>query len=119
MLKLKSLVKPVAAAAAIAVTAVSLAAPAEAGRRHHHGGNAAAAAILGLGIGAVIGGAMSGPSYHYYEPRPYPRRRVYYDYYPPEPWTPEWYAYCYSKYDSFDEVSGTFQPYYGPRRLCR
>ncbi|WP_026380992.1 BA14K family protein [Afifella pfennigii] len=39
--------------------------------------------------------------------------------YAPEPWTPEWYVYCKSKYRSFDERSGTFQPYEGPRRLCR
>ena len=37
----------------------------------------------------------------------------------PAPWTPEWYAYCNSKYRSFDPASGTFQPYHGPRRLCR
>ncbi|MBZ8134925.1 BA14K family protein [Afifella sp. IM 167] len=37
----------------------------------------------------------------------------------PQPWTPEWYLYCESKYRSFDPDSGTFQPYNGPRQLCR
>lgn len=37
----------------------------------------------------------------------------------PAPWTREWYGYCTSKYRSFDPVSGTFQPYHGPRQLCR
>ena len=37
----------------------------------------------------------------------------------PAPWTREWYAYCSSKYRSFDPASGTFQPYHGPRQLCR
>ena len=37
----------------------------------------------------------------------------------PAPWTQQWYAYCTSKYRSFDPASGTFQPYHGPRQLCR
>jgi hypothetical protein len=37
----------------------------------------------------------------------------------PPPWSPGWYAYCTSKYRSFDPATGTFQPYHGPRQLCR
>jgi len=37
----------------------------------------------------------------------------------PPPWSPQWYAYCTSKYRSFDPATGTFQPYHGPRQLCR
>jgi len=37
----------------------------------------------------------------------------------PPPWSREWYAYCTSKYRSFDPATGTFQPYHGPRQLCR
>lgn len=37
----------------------------------------------------------------------------------PEPWTPGWYDYCAIKYRSFRPSDGTFQPYHGPRRLCR
>ncbi|HDO52517.1 MAG TPA: BA14K family protein, partial [Rhizobiales bacterium] len=29
------------------------------------------------------------------------------------------YNYCSQRYRSFDPRSGTFQPYNGPRRLCR
>jgi hypothetical protein len=36
-----------------------------------------------------------------------------------EPWTDEWFEYCKNKYVSFDETDGTFQPFEGPRRLCR
>ena len=46
-----------------------------------------------------------------------PPRRVYYG--PPPPWSREWYAYCHSRYRSFDPYSGTYQPYRGPRRFCR
>lgn len=37
----------------------------------------------------------------------------------PRPWTDAWYRYCAKKYRSFDPGSGTFQPYEGPRRMCR
>jgi hypothetical protein len=37
----------------------------------------------------------------------------------PEPWTPQWYEYCEAKYRSFNPADGKFQPYSGPRRLCR
>jgi ribonucleotide reductase alpha subunit len=36
-----------------------------------------------------------------------------------EPWSPEWFEYCDERYQSFDETDGTFQPFEGPRRLCR
>ncbi|MEZ5839891.1 MAG: BA14K family protein [Hyphomicrobiales bacterium] len=70
-----------AAAAAMVVVAAS---PAEAGRRHHNNaGPAIVAGVMGLAAGAMIAGAMSRPSYGYYEyrtaPRTYyvPRERVY------------------------------------------
>jgi hypothetical protein len=37
----------------------------------------------------------------------------------PAPWSADWYAYCASKYRSFDPQTGTYQPYQGGRRLCR
>jgi hypothetical protein len=37
----------------------------------------------------------------------------------PEPFTDEWYQYCADRYRSFDPNTGTFQPYEGPRKLCR
>jgi hypothetical protein len=128
--------KPVAAALALSVTAVTFSAPAEAGRRHRHhsnGGDVAAGAIVGLAAGALIGSALSGPRYApapiyagppvYYEPAPVYLRPapvyvqpapVYY-----EAWTPEWYSYCSSKYVSFDPRSGTYVAYSGERYLCR
>ena len=63
------------------------------------------------------------PRRHYrYEQRRYYQRPAYrevYSDYAPEPWSPDWYAYCASKYRSFDPDTGTFQPYYGPRQVCR
>lgn len=127
--------KSIAVAAALAVGALALShQPAEAGR------NKTGAIIAGIAIGALIAGAASHnhrrhhyyPKAHYYAPPP-PRRHyvpppvyhrppppppVAYGY-RPAPWTPEWYDYCSQRYRSFDPVSGTFQPYRGPRRLCR
>lgn len=80
--------------------------------RRHHDGIGVGAAIIGLGIGAAI--ANSGP--RYYEPRPrYYRERAYGH----AVRSPEWYRYCAQRYRSFDPRSGTFQPYHGPRQLCR
>lgn len=56
-----------AAAATIAVGAVSV--PGVASAQHgHHGGGVAAGVIGGLAAGAIIGSALSGP--RYYEPAP-------------------------------------------------
>lgn len=82
------------------------------GRRHHHG-DAVAGAIFGLAAGAIIAGAASQPRYGN------SHSSARYNGYAPEPWSDDWYAYCASKYRSFDPDSGTFQPYRGPRRLCR
>ena len=110
-----------ALAALLAGALLALPAPAEAGHRN----NAGAAVAAGV-IGAIIGGAIVSHhnrrdhrGYYYYDAPVYyaPPPRVYY--YAPAPWTPEWYAYCARKYRSFDAHSGTFQPYYGRRRLCR
>ena len=48
-----------------------------------------------------------------------PARRYVARYGRPAPYTRGWYAYCARKYRSFDPASGTFQPYHGPRKLCR
>ena len=121
--------------AAIALTAslavVSVANPASARDRywghggwghHHRGGDVLAAGIIGLTLGAVIGGALSEPRHRYYEeryyydPPPPPRRyrervyreRAYRSYGPPPEWSPEWYDYCEARYESFDPRSGTY-----------
>jgi len=126
-----SIAKAAALASVIVIGAVANPAPAEAGR----GGRAIAAGVLGFAAGAIIAGSAArahrGHGAYYYEDQYYtpPPRRVYFErnyyaapyahHYSPEPWTPDWYSYCHSKYRSFDPRSGTYQPYYGPRRFCR
>lgn len=75
-------------------------------RRRGSAGPAIAGAIVGLGVGAAIASAN--------QPRYYAAPA-----YGPRPWTREWYNYCASRYRSFDARSGTFQPYNGPRQVCR
>ncbi|MCF1503196.1 BA14K family protein [Afifella sp. H1R] len=77
----------------------------------HRNRNSIGAGVAGLGLGLALGSAMAQPRY-YAAPPAYAGAR-------PAPWSREWYAYCASKYRSFDPRSGTFQPYNGPRRLCR
>ena len=129
--------KGIAVATALSVGALTLATPAEAGRR---GRNLAIGAAIGLGAAAIIAGSHRRNSYYDYGYQPYyyapPRRPYYYAppvayvppvvyapapayAYGPAPWSPAWYNYCASRYRSFDPRSGTFQPYNGPRRICR
>ncbi|WP_069443420.1 BA14K family protein [Methyloceanibacter stevinii] len=126
-------------AALVAVFALVAAAPAEAGRGHGHGHgkgwrggpggpyvqnnyygrrgggsniNALGAGLVGLAAGAVIGSALT-PKEVYVTP---PARPVGYR---PEPWTQDWYAYCSSRYRSFNPRSGTFVGYDGYEHFCR
>ena len=86
-------------------------------RGHRHHGDAGAAAIIGGIVGLGIGAAIaSQPRYYEPAPRYYRAAPVYGS---PRPWTREWYRYCSARYRSFDPGSGTFQPYHGPRQLCR
>ncbi len=133
---------------AVAATAVSIAAPANADgyRRYRHhddrgwhrgGGDAAALGLFGLAAGVVVGSAIanSGPRYvepEYVEPRRYVPRGAYLegpvdDYPPPprvrasydlQPWTPEWNRYCSNRYQSFDPRSGTYVGYDGRDHFC-
>ncbi len=83
--------------------------------RHNNGGAAIAGAILGLGVGAAIASANQP---RYVAPR-YAAPRYAAPAYGVRPWTREWYRYCAARYRSFDPGSGTFQPYNGPRQMCR
>ena len=74
-------------------------------QRHHNSGVGIGAAIIGLGIGAAI--ANSGPRYYQAPARGHVLR------------SREWYRSCAARYRSFDPRSGTYQPYNGPRRVCR
>jgi hypothetical protein len=79
------------------------------------GGAVAAGVIGGLALGAIIGGAANAygpPPPGYYAPPP-----AYYA--PPPPPAGDWYAYCASKYRSFDPASGTYLGYDGLRHPCQ
>ena len=132
--------KPIAAGLALTFAALTFSAPAEAGHRHRGGGDAAAAGIIGFAAGAILGGALSGPRYNrgyyddryygdgyyydqpdvvYVEPRPvYVQPAPVYRY-AVEPWTPEWYSYCESRYRSFNPDTGYYKGYDGRFHLCR
>ena len=83
--------------------------------RGYHGGGAGLAA--GLTTGLIIGGLFAAPRYY---DDPY-----YYGYYPPrhvEPigyGAPGWETYCFSRYRSFDLISGTYLGRDGRRHYCR
>jgi hypothetical protein len=122
--------KPVAAAMALTVGAMTFASSAEAGRRHYHrhhhnGGQAAVAGIFGFAAGAILGGALAQPRYYrpapvYVAPPPpvvYQPAPAYYAH--PRPWTPQWYAYCDARYRSFNASTGYFLGYDGQYHFCR
>lgn len=86
-------------------------------RRHYgrhygrHYDSDIAAGIIGLAAGAIISGALTQPRYYNYR-RPHHANTGWVG-------SRAWLRYCRSKYRSFDARTGTFQPYNGPRRLCR
>ncbi|MDJ0931134.1 BA14K family protein [Breoghania sp.] len=82
------------------------------GPHHHHDGDdGVAAGLLGLGAGLILGGALANSA------PPPPPADYYYDH--PRPWTPEWRAYCTSKYSSFNPRTGYFLGYDGDYHFCR
>jgi hypothetical protein len=105
--------KAIAAAVLIGVALLGAPAPAAAGN-----GDAWGAGLFGFGVGAIIGSALA-PQEVYVVPPPPPA----YYYGPvafgPPPWTPDWYAYCSSRYRSFDPSTGYFMGYDGYPHLCR
>jgi hypothetical protein len=36
----------------------------------------------------------------------------------PEPWTQQWYAYCSSRFQSFEPDTGLYTTYSGDKRMC-
>jgi hypothetical protein len=115
--------KAIAAAALIGAAALTLPAPAEAGRGyygHGHGGGGWGAGLLGFGIGAIVGSALTPrevyvvPDYDDYEPAYYGPAA-----YGPPPWSPEWYNYCTSRYRSFNPRTGYFMGYDGRPYFCQ
>lgn len=108
--------KSIAAAASIAVAAFAFTGQAEA-----NANDAIIAGVAGFAVGTLFGNATAHPRYArpvYVEPAP-----VYVApapvYYAPAPWTQPWYAYCASKYRSFDPRTGTFLGIDGYRQMCR
>jgi hypothetical protein len=99
---------------------LSTAAPAQAGS-----GDVLLGGVAGFAVGTIFGNATAQPRYYapvpvYVAPPPPP---VYYQpvpvyYYAPAPWTPDWYAYCARKYQSFDPRSGTYLGFDGYRHIC-
>ena len=120
------------AAALVGVMALTLAAPAEAGRGYGRGGygghhyhhrdngvSALGAGLLGFGVGAIVGSALT-PREVYVTPPPPPAPTYYAPAaYGPPAWTPDWYTYCYSRYRTFNPNTGTFVGYDGYEHFCR
>ena len=74
--------------------------------------------LLGLGAGALIGGAIVSNNNRYRRPyRERPVRRYYRPRY--EPWSDAWYDYCFRRYRSFNPDTGYFKSYSGRYVFCR
>src|SRR5262245_12211996 len=110
--------KSVAAAVLIGAAALGAMSPAEAGHRDTWG-----AGLLGFGVGAVVGSALSPREVYVVPPPPPPPPPVPYYYgpvsYGPPSWTPDWYAYCSSRYPGFNPRTGYFIGVDGYPRFCR
>jgi hypothetical protein len=78
--------------------------------RGHRGGGGAV--IGGIAAGMLLGGIIA--SSPYYHGGPYYYGGPTYRYGPPD-----WEAYCFSRYRSFDPYSGTYLGYDGLRHPCR
>ena len=107
------------AAAAIALSTASYSVPASAG-----GGDALLGGAVGFVAGTIFGNATARPAppRHYpgtvyVTPPPPPPPVVVYSAVP-QPWTPDWYAYCARKFVSFDARSGTYLGTDGFRHMC-
>jgi hypothetical protein len=103
---IKTSLNVLAAAVLIGTAAPSLPAPALAG-------DGVGAGLVGFGIGAIVGSALTprevyvGPPPAYYGPVAYGM----------PPWTPDWYTYCAQRYPNFNPHAGYFigpdgQPYF-------
>jgi hypothetical protein len=106
--------KTIAAAAVIGTAALTLSAPAYAGH-----GNAVGAGLLGFGIGAIVGSALT-PSTVYVAPPPPPPAYYGPAAYGPPPWSPAWYRYCRNLHGPyFNPNTGYFQGADGGWYFCR
>jgi hypothetical protein len=86
---------------------------AEAGR-----GSAVGAGLLGFGVGAMVGSALTPRDVYVVPPPPPPPAYYGPASYSPPPWTPDWYAYC-GRYPSFNPHTGYFVAADGRAYFCR
>jgi hypothetical protein len=113
-----------AAAAPISTAAAGLH-PANTGAVEQVRWRGGGAVIGGLAAGMILGGIIAssphyyGGPYYYYGPPPYYAPPPYYGYGPGPYGPPDWEAYCFSRYRSFDPYSGTYMGYDGLRHPCR
>jgi hypothetical protein len=78
-------------------------------------GNSVGAGLLGFGVGAIVGSALT-PRDVYVVPLPPPPPPVYYT---PAAWSPGWYNYCQGMYGpSFDPRTGYFRAADGGWYFC-
>jgi hypothetical protein len=109
---IKPSVKVLATTVLVAIVALSLQAPAEAG-------NGVAAGLVGFGIGAVVGSTLA-PREVYVVPTPPPAAYYYGPVaYGAPPWTPDWYTYCAQRYRNFNPHKGYFVGPDGQPYFCR
>ena len=86
-------------------------------RSRGHGGGGAV--IGGLAAGMILGGIIASQPYYYGGPCYGPAYPPPY-YYGPGPYgPPDFDAYCFSRYRSYDPYSGTYMGFDGVRRPCR
>jgi len=83
--------------------------------RRHHKDDAIVLGIIGLGVGAIIGGAIANSNNPrvIYRDRPHTVQGGSY-----EPWTKSWFRYCSNKYRSFNAATGTYRGYDGRDHFC-
>jgi hypothetical protein len=93
--------------------------------RGHRNNDGIALGIIGLGVGAIIGGAIANSHNNprvIHRPAPnvrhYGQPRVVNGGGSFEPWTKSWFRYCSKKYRSFNASTGTYRGYDGRDHFC-
>jgi hypothetical protein len=73
------------------------------------------AGLIGLGIGAIVGSALTPREVYVVPPSAYYGPAAY----GPPAWTPEWYSSCSYRYRSFNPSTGYFVGYDGFPHFCQ